>query len=95
MLRTPLQQLCLSIKALSPTTPIAATLAAAPTPPEPSSVELALAELCALRAIDPATELMTPLGRHLAHMPVGSDTRCSPRNRLPSDFRNEGSIYVR
>ena len=33
-------------------------------------MELALAELCALRAIDPATELMTPLGRHLAHMPV-------------------------
>jgi HrpA-like RNA helicase len=34
------------------------------------AVASALAELCALRALDPATENLTPLGKHLAHMPV-------------------------
>lgn len=70
MLRTPLQQLCLSIKALAPSARIAATLSAAPTPPEAFSVDAALKELCALRALDPTSELLTPLGKHLAHMPV-------------------------
>ena len=69
MLRTPLQQLCLSIKAMCPDEPVSATLAAALTPPDGASVDAALAELRDLRALD-AEERLTPLGRHLARMPT-------------------------
>ena len=68
MLRTPLQQLCLSIKAMS-SEPVAQTLGAALSPPDACSVSAALDELRALRALDP-DEALTPLGRHLAQMPV-------------------------
>lgn len=68
MLRTPLQQLCLSIKAMSDE-PVAQTLGAALTPPDTSAVLAALEELKALRAFD-ADEKLTPLGQHLAQMPV-------------------------
>ena len=70
MLRTPLQQLCLNIKALTTAGSIQETLASAPTPPEVGAVQTALDELCALRALDPVSETLTPLGRHIAHMPV-------------------------
>ena len=70
MLRTPLQQLCLNIKALAPGGGgIVQTLASAPTPPAPEAVQTALRELRSLRALD-AAEALTPLGRHVAHMPV-------------------------
>ena len=70
MLRTPLQQLCLNIKALAPGGGgITQTLSSAPTPPAPEAVQAALRELRALRALD-AAEALTPLGRHIAHMPV-------------------------
>ena len=69
MLRTPLQKLCLSIKAMAPDEPVASTLAAALTPPDVVSVDSALAELKDLRAFD-IDERLTPLGRHLAQMPV-------------------------
>jgi ATP-dependent RNA helicase DHX57 len=73
MLRTPLQQLCLNIKALTPSGDgggsIMQTLASAPTPPAAEAVQTALRELRALRALD-AAETLTPLGRHVAHMPV-------------------------
>ena len=69
MLRTPLQQLCLSVKAMRPDEPVSATLAAALTPPDGASVDAALAELRDLRALD-AEERLTPLGRHLARMPT-------------------------
>ena len=69
MLRTPLQKLCLSIKAMAPDEPVARTLAAALTPPDVASVDSALAELKDLRAFD-VDERLTPLGRHLAQMPV-------------------------
>lgn len=68
MLRTPLQHLCLSIKAMSDE-PVAQTLGAALTPPDTQSVAAALDELRALRAFD-ADERLTPLGQHLAQMPV-------------------------
>ena len=68
MLRTPLQHLCLNIKAMSDE-PVAQTLGAALTPPEAQSVGAALDELRALRAFD-ADENLTPLGQHLAQMPV-------------------------
>ena len=70
MLRTPLQQLCLSIKALIPHGSIAETLASAPTPPLRSSVDSALRELVSLRALDAKSEDLTPLGHNLAYMPV-------------------------
>jgi len=70
MLRTPLQQLCLNVKALAPGGgSIVQTLASAPTPPAAEAVQTALRELRALRALD-AAETLTPLGRHVAHMPV-------------------------
>ena len=70
MLRTPLQQLCLNIKALAPAGSLLETLASAPTPPAVESIQSALSELCALRALDAKTETLTPLGRHVARMPV-------------------------
>ena len=68
MLRTPLQQLCLSIKAMS-NDPVSQTLGAALSPPDSRAVLVALDELRALRALD-ADEMLTPLGQHLAQMPV-------------------------
>jgi len=68
MLRTPLQHLCLNIKAMSDE-PVAQTLGAALTPPDTQAVHAALEELRALRAFD-ADENLTPLGQHLAQMPV-------------------------
>jgi ATP-dependent RNA helicase DHX57 len=93
MLRTPLQQLCLNVKAMAPGVGVETTLCAAPTPPPRDAVRAALDELMALRALDvrrdSATsassdgavssdaekhpnnpETLTPLGKHLAHMPV-------------------------
>ena len=75
MLRTPLQQLCLNIKALSSgdgqfSSGIQETLASAPTPPAVEAVKGALTELINLRALDPVNESLTPLGKHIAHMPV-------------------------
>ena len=55
MLRTPLQQLCLNVKALAPGGgSIVQTLASAPTPPAAEAVQTALRELRALRALDAA-----------------------------------------
>jgi len=68
MLRTPLQQLCLSIKAMSGEH-VSKTLAAALSPPDASAVAAAVDELRDLRAFDEREEL-TPLGRHLSQMPV-------------------------
>jgi len=68
MLRTPLQQLCLSIKAMSGEE-VSKTLAAALSPPDSSAVAAAVDELRDLRAFDGREEL-TPLGRHLSQMPV-------------------------
>lgn len=68
MLRTPLQQLCLSIKAMSGEK-VSKTLAATLSPPDASAVAAAVDELRDLRAFDGREEL-TPLGRHLSQMPV-------------------------
>ena len=68
MLRVPLEALCLRVKALVDGR-VADTLARALTPPPPAAVAAALAQLRALRALDPE-EGLTPLGLCLVRMPV-------------------------
>ncbi|KAJ9665697.1 putative ATP-dependent RNA helicase ucp12 [Coniosporium apollinis] len=69
--RVPLEQLCLSVKAMGVKN-VAAFLAGALTPPESLAVEGAIELLGRMGAID--GEEMTALGRHLATIPA--DLRC-------------------
>lgn len=69
VLRVPLQQLCLTVKAAAaPGTRLEATLARLLTPPQPSAVAAAVAALGDLGALG-SEEALTPLGRHLARLP--------------------------
>ena len=69
VLRISLEQLALRTKAIVAGEPIAATLSKMPTPPSAAAVDAAVAALTMLQALD-AGENLTPLGQHLAHMPV-------------------------
>ncbi|KYG47320.1 hypothetical protein M433DRAFT_133072 [Acidomyces richmondensis BFW] len=69
--RVPLEQLCLSVKAMG-VEDVAAFLASAPTPPESLSVTAALETLARIGAID--NNNLTALGRHLSMIPA--DLRC-------------------
>ena len=70
--RVPLEQLCLSVRAMGVTDP-AKFLAGALTPPETSAVEGALNLLCRMGALD--GDELTSLGKHLSRIPA--DLRCS------------------
>lgn len=70
MLRTPLQQLCLTVKATLPgSAAVADTLSQLLTPPAASAVAAAVDELRRIGALTPEEDL-TPLGSHLAQMPM-------------------------
>jgi len=76
MLRTPLQSLVLNIKSMAPESGTAKQiLALALTPPEESALDIAVQELKDLKAMatENNEEVITPLGKHLTHMP------CDPR----------------
>ncbi|XP_051727334.1 ATP-dependent DNA/RNA helicase DHX36 [Ctenopharyngodon idella] len=66
--RTPLEELCLQIKILK-LGPIACFLRKTMDPPSDKAIELAITHLVDLNALDRNEEL-TPLGFHLARMPV-------------------------
>ncbi|GAQ91802.1 ATP-dependent RNA helicase A [Klebsormidium nitens] len=70
VLRTALDQLCLQVKSLLPARSIASVLGDLLTPPSPSAVASALSTLTSLRALAQNPETLTPLGRHLARIPV-------------------------
>ncbi|XP_077104242.1 ATP-dependent DNA/RNA helicase DHX36 isoform X2 [Siphateles boraxobius] len=66
--RTPLEELCLQVKILR-LGPIACFLRTTLDPPSDKAIELAITHLVDLNALDRSEEL-TPLGFHLARMPV-------------------------
>ncbi|XP_005159264.3 ATP-dependent DNA/RNA helicase DHX36 isoform X1 [Danio rerio] len=66
--RTPLEELCLQIKVLK-LGPIATFLQKTMDPPSDRAIELAITHLVDLNALD-RDEKLTPLGFHLARMPV-------------------------
>ncbi|XP_056334421.1 ATP-dependent DNA/RNA helicase DHX36 isoform X2 [Danio aesculapii] len=66
--RTPLEELCLQIKVLK-LGPIATFLQKTMDPPSDRAIELAITHLVDLNALD-RNEKLTPLGFHLARMPV-------------------------
>ena len=68
MLRVPLHELCLQIKLLN-LGEIEGFLAKALEPPAPDRVREGVATLAELQALDKA-EILTPLGHHLATLPV-------------------------
>ncbi|KAL0973520.1 hypothetical protein UPYG_G00205200 [Umbra pygmaea] len=68
IMRTPLEELCLQIKILK-LGPIAEFLRKALDPPTEEAVSLAITHLMDLNALD-RTEALTPLGFHLARLPV-------------------------
>ena len=70
MLRVPLQQLCLTVKATLPgAPPIQATMAQLLTPPPPGVVATAVDDLIRMGTLT-SDEALTPLGRHLSQMPM-------------------------
>lgn len=68
IMRTPLAELCLQIKSLGLGS-MQEFMACAMNPPSPQTVNNAILQLKSIGAIDTKQEL-TPLGRHLAHLPV-------------------------
>lgn len=69
MLRAPLEQLCLRIKSLNLGS-IADFLARAIEPPSPEAIEHVVEVLRNYNAIERKEEVLTPLGFHLAALPV-------------------------
>ena len=69
LLRTPLEELCLTIKSLGLGL-CEPFIARALQPPEPKSVHNAIELLITIGALSRRTEELTPLGRHLAALPV-------------------------
>eukprot|EP01043_Picozoa_sp_COSAG02_P020485 COSAG02_NODE_1013_length_15207_cov_4.700556_3_plen_1238_part_00 len=69
MLRVPLEELCLTIKALK-LGKAAEVLAEALEPPAPNAVAAAIATLVTIGALDAVSEELTPLGRSLAQLPL-------------------------
>ncbi|ORZ28166.1 P-loop containing nucleoside triphosphate hydrolase protein [Lobosporangium transversale] len=69
ILRIPLEQLCLSVKAMGEKD-VEAFLGKALTPPSLSAIQTALKALEDLGALDSVTGELTPLGRHMADIPA-------------------------
>lgn len=72
--RVPLEQICLSIRAMG-IKDVRAFLASAITPPEYLAIESALDLLTRIGALDSGSSELTALGRHLSLIPT--DLRCS------------------
>mmetsp|Transcript_14996 Transcript_14996/g.36596 ORF Transcript_14996/g.36596 Transcript_14996/m.36596 type:complete len:557 (-) Transcript_14996:1528-3198(-) len=70
--RVPLEEVCLSILASGFAKNCLQFLNQAPQPPDPESVEAAIAVLDEIGAVDrqTSTEILTPLGQHLAKLPL-------------------------
>ncbi|KAI9827350.1 MAG: hypothetical protein M1819_006993 [Sarea resinae] len=71
--RVPLEQLCLSVKAMG-IADVSSFLASALTPPETTAIQSAMTLLARMGALEASTEDLTALGRHLATIPA--DLRC-------------------
>ncbi|KXS10462.1 P-loop containing nucleoside triphosphate hydrolase protein [Gonapodya prolifera JEL478] len=69
IVRTPLEQLCLAVKAMSIPSP-ADFLSKAPTPPSTEAINSALRVLFEVSAMDEKTGELTALGKHMANIPV-------------------------
>ncbi|KAI1296281.1 hypothetical protein EDD11_007419 [Mortierella claussenii] len=69
ILRIPLEQLCLSVKAMGEKD-VEAFLSRALTPPSLSAIQTAIKTLEDLNALDGATGELTPLGKHMADIPA-------------------------
>ncbi|KAI8620273.1 P-loop containing nucleoside triphosphate hydrolase protein [Chytriomyces sp. MP71] len=69
ILRVPLEQLCLSLKAMG-VDDVEAFLNKAISPPSSKNIEAAVSVLRELHAIDRDTAKLTPLGRHMATIPA-------------------------
>ncbi|KAG0317927.1 hypothetical protein BGZ99_005957 [Dissophora globulifera] len=69
ILRIPLEQLCLSVKAMGEKN-VEAFLGRALTPPSLAAIQTALKTLEDLSALDGVTGELTPLGRHMADIPA-------------------------
>ncbi|GJP32741.1 hypothetical protein CLOM_g17337 [Closterium sp. NIES-68] len=70
MLRVSLDSLCLQVKAMLPTMPVAQCLSLALTPPPPSAISSSLSSLVSLSALHMPSEALSPLGAHLARLPL-------------------------
>jgi HrpA-like RNA helicase len=71
MLRAPLEQLCLRIKVLG-LGQIAHFLSKAIEPPSPQAIEHVINILREFNALEKKEEILTPLGYHLASLPVST-----------------------
>ncbi|KAI8603081.1 P-loop containing nucleoside triphosphate hydrolase protein [Dissophora ornata] len=69
ILRIPLEQLCLSVKAMGEKN-VEGFLGRALTPPSTAAIQTALKTLEDLSALDNATGELTPLGKHMADIPA-------------------------
>ncbi|KAF9926297.1 hypothetical protein FBU30_004105 [Linnemannia zychae] len=69
ILRIPLEQLCLSVKAMGEMN-VEAFLGKALTPPSLTAIQTALKTLEDLNALDGTTGELTPLGKHMADIPA-------------------------
>ncbi|KAI9100636.1 P-loop containing nucleoside triphosphate hydrolase protein [Phlyctochytrium arcticum] len=69
MARVPLEQLCLQVKAMG-WQDVAGFLGKALDPPSSLNVEAALSVLRDASALDPVSDTLTPLGRHMADIPA-------------------------
>eukprot|EP00392_Amoebophrya_sp_AT5.2_P001037 g1039.t1 len=72
MMRTPVEELCLQVKAQNLPGPVQDVLMKAPDPPDVQAVRNAVGLLLNLGAFrkEPSAELMTPLGWQLSQMPI-------------------------
>jgi ATP-dependent RNA helicase DHX57 len=71
--RTPLEQLCLSVKATAPSEDVARFLQQTLTPPDDQAIDVAMTFLHRVGALD--SNQLTALGRHLSMIPA--DLRCA------------------
>ncbi|KAG0246716.1 P-loop containing nucleoside triphosphate hydrolase protein [Mortierella sp. GBAus27b] len=91
ILRIPLEQLCLSVKAMGEKD-VEAFLSKALTPPPLTAIQMALKTLVDLSALDGSTGELTPLGRHMADIPA--DLRVSKMLIFGAVFRCLEPILV-
>ncbi|KAI8981960.1 P-loop containing nucleoside triphosphate hydrolase protein [Mycotypha africana] len=70
LLRTPLEQLCLTVKAMDEKVDVAKFLKRAIDPPSTAALESAIRALKQVEAVDPEGEKLTALGKHMANIPA-------------------------